>query len=61
MQTTVTKTIFIFYIRTKGQESIIFKDGKRINGTWEKDSRTARTIIRDASGSQIKFDRGLFV
>jgi hypothetical protein len=40
-------------------KAVIFKDGKRINGTWEKDSRTARTIIRDASGSQIKFDRGL--
>ena len=40
-------------------KAVIFKDGKRINGTWEKDSRTSRTIISDASGKQIKFDRGL--
>jgi hypothetical protein len=40
-------------------KAVIFKDGKRINGTWEKDSRTARTIINDASGNELKFDRGL--
>jgi hypothetical protein len=40
-------------------KAVVFKDGKRINGTWEKDTRTSRTIIRDASGKQIQFDRGL--
>ena len=40
-------------------KAVVFKDGKRINGTWEKDSRTARTIIKDASGNELKFDRGL--
>ena len=40
-------------------KAVIFKDGKRINGTWEKDSRTARTIVSDASGNELKFDRGL--
>jgi len=40
-------------------KAVIFKDGKRINGTWEKDKRTSRTIVTDASGSEIKFDRGL--
>ncbi|MGA2967960.1 MAG: DUF3048 domain-containing protein [Candidatus Levyibacteriota bacterium] len=40
-------------------KAVVFKDGKRINGTWEKDTRTSRTIIRDASGTQVKFDRGL--
>jgi hypothetical protein len=40
-------------------KATIFKDGKQIKGTWEKDSRTGRTIVKDASGSQIKFDRGL--
>ncbi len=39
--------------------AVVFKDGKRINATWEKDSRTGRTIIRDTSGNQIAFDRGL--
>ena len=40
-------------------KAVVFKDGKRINGTWEKDKRTSRTIITDASGKQIQFDRGL--
>jgi hypothetical protein len=40
-------------------KAIIFKDGKRTNGTWEKDKRTSRTIITDSSGKQIQFDRGL--
>jgi hypothetical protein len=40
-------------------KAVVFKDGKRINGTWAKASRTARTIITDASGQEIKFNRGL--
>ena len=40
-------------------KAVVFKDGKRINGTWRKDSRTSRMIIKDSSGNQIKFDRGL--
>ncbi len=38
--------------------AVVFKDGKRINATWTKQSRTSRTILTDASGNQIKFDRG---
>ena len=30
-------------------KAIIFKDGKRINGTWEKDTRTSRTIVKDST------------
>lgn len=40
-------------------KAVVFKDGKRINGTWRKDSRTSRMIIKDSSGNQIKLDRGL--
>jgi hypothetical protein len=40
-------------------KAVIFKDGKRVNGTWEKDKRTSRTIITDTSGKQVQFDRGL--
>jgi len=40
-------------------KATVFKDGKQIKGTWQKDTRTGRTIIKDASGNQIKFDRGL--
>lgn len=36
----------------------IFVDGKRVNGTWSKESRTDRTIITDSSGAEIKFNRG---
>jgi hypothetical protein len=40
-------------------KAVVFKDGKRINATWEKDKRTSRTIITDASGKEVEFDRGL--
>ena len=40
-------------------KATVFKDGKQIKGTWQKDSRTGRTILKDSSGSQIKLDRGL--
>jgi hypothetical protein len=40
-------------------KAVVFKDGKRINGTWEKDTRTSRTIVKDASGIQVQFNRGL--
>ena len=45
--------------RTKGTgEALIFMDGKEIEGTWSKDSRTDRTLIFDESGSPIEFNRG---
>lgn len=40
-------------------KAAIFIDGKRINGTWRKDSRTARLLLFDANGSAVKFDRGV--
>ncbi len=46
--------------KTKGVgKASIIKDGKQIVGTWRKDSRTSRTLIFDAFGDPIKFDRGL--
>jgi hypothetical protein len=45
--------------KTKGTgKAEIFMDGKRTTGTWEKDSRTSRTLLFDNTGSSIKFDRG---
>lgn len=45
--------------KTKGTgKATVFMDGKKITGTWEKDSRTDRTIITDSSGSPVKFNRG---
>lgn len=46
--------------QTKGTgKAVIFKDGKRINGTWSKAKRTSRTIIKDSTGAEIEFNRGL--
>ncbi|HEV2339461.1 MAG TPA: DUF3048 domain-containing protein [Patescibacteria group bacterium] len=37
----------------------IFMEGKQINGTWKKASRTAQLTIYSANGSPFPFDRGL--
>ena len=39
-------------------KAIVFQDGKEIKGTWNKASRTARTIIKDSTGKEISFNRG---
>jgi hypothetical protein len=45
--------------KTKGTgKASIFMDGKQIEGTWIKDSRTSQTKLVDSKGSAIKFDRG---
>ena len=49
----------LFYQDKGTGKAVIFKDGKKYSGTWEKDSRTDRTIITDASGNELKFNRGL--
>ena len=33
-------------------------DGKQIKGTWKKSGREGRTIVTDANGEEIKFNRG---
>ncbi len=44
---------------TKGTgKALIFMDGKQVVGTWSKKNRTARTIIKDDKGQEIKFTRG---
>lgn len=39
-------------------KAIVFQNGKEINGTWEKASRTDRTIVYDENGDEIEFVRG---
>jgi hypothetical protein len=44
---------------TKGTgKALIYMDGEEIKGTWSKKDREARTIIKDASGNEIEFNRG---
>ena len=45
--------------KNKGKgKAEVFMDGKQIKGTWEKASRTDRTIIKDNTGTEVKFNRG---
>ena len=37
---------------------LLFQDGKAEKITWEKDDRAARTIFYDASGNEMKLNRG---
>lgn len=44
---------------TKGTgKATIFIDGEEISGTWSKKNRSSRTILRDSTGSEIKFNPG---
>ena len=46
--------------KTKGTgKAVVFKDGKEIKATWTKSGRTGRTIVKDAAGEEIEFNRGL--
>ena len=47
--------------KTKGSgNALIYMDGKEVEGTWKKSSRDAKTILYDAKGAEIKFNRGKF-
>ena len=39
-------------------DAVILQDGKIVNGTWRRDSRTDRTKYYDSSGNIIKLNRG---
>jgi hypothetical protein len=39
-------------------KALVFMDGKQIKANWSKKSRTDRTIITDATGKEIQFNRG---
>jgi len=44
---------------TKGTgKAVVYRDGKKVEGTWRKDKRTSRTLLFDLNGDPIKFDRG---
>jgi hypothetical protein len=51
--------VHLLYADKGSGNAFVFKDGKEIKATWNKDSRTSRTILTDINGNEIKFDRGL--
>ena len=38
----------------------MFTDGKKIDATWSKADRDARTKFYDLNGNELKFNRGNF-
>lgn len=51
--------VHLLYKNKGTGKAIVFQNGKQISATWQKHSRTSRTIIKDASSKEIKFVRGL--
>ncbi|MBI4079313.1 MAG: DUF3048 domain-containing protein [Candidatus Levybacteria bacterium] len=53
-----TNNLHLLY-KTKGKgKAVVFMDGKKIDGTWGKDSRTDRTVIYDRVGKKVEFNKG---
>ncbi len=50
--------IHLIYKTIGSGKALIFQDGKVVEGTWNKQARTGRTKYMDASGAEIKFNRG---
>jgi len=39
-------------------KAMIFQDGQRVDGSWEKAKQTSRTIFRDANNKEIRYNPG---
>lgn len=50
--------VHLLYKTIGSGKALILQDGVAGDGTWQKDSRTGRTIFKDASGNSVKFNRG---
>jgi hypothetical protein len=48
----------ILYTTIGSGDALVFQNGDVINGTWEKESRTERTMFLDENGEEISFVRG---
>lgn len=48
----------LLYGTIGGGKALIYQDGKEINGTWKKPSRTDRTKFFDEKGKEIQFNPG---
>lgn len=51
--------VHLLYKNKGTGKAVVLQDGEEVKATWSKKSRTDRTIITDASGKEIKFNRGL--
>ena len=54
----VDKNAHMLYTTVGEGSVLIFQNGDVIKGTWEKDSRTDRTIFFDEEGDEVSFVRG---
>lgn len=54
----VDKNLHMLYTTVGTGEALIFQNGKVIKGTWEKDTKEARTKFTDGSGKELTFVRG---
>jgi hypothetical protein len=54
----VDRNKHMLYTTTGEGEALVFQNGEVIEGTWEKDSRTDRTMFFDENGKEISFVRG---
>lgn len=48
----------LLYDTVGSGDAVILMDGKEIEGSWSKKSRTAKTVVMDADGEEIEFTRG---
>lgn len=49
----------LLYKTTGSGNALIIMDGKVVKGTWNKKTRTARTVFLDDKGKEISLNRGL--
>ena len=54
----VDRNLHMLYTTIGEGEVLIFQNGTVIEGTWEKDSRTDRTLVFDDQGKEVSFVRG---
>jgi hypothetical protein len=55
----VDKEGHMFYTTVGEGEALIFQNGDVIEGTWEKESASSRTMFYNESGAEIEFVRGV--
>ncbi|MFH1971082.1 MAG: DUF3048 domain-containing protein [Patescibacteria group bacterium] len=57
-KSSVDRNMHLYYTTIGEGEALVFQNGIVVKGSWEKDSREARTKFFDAKGKEISFVRG---